>query len=175
MQVRGYVAKEGRALHAKSLGRVLAAFLENYFQKYVDYSFTSSVEDLLDGVSGAPLLLPNHKAFVGTSTTSAALQSSSSTERAVCSLAVINLFAVAWRESFLPPRGHALHSVQGCSALQPESSSGGPCSGVSGTRLLSSWTRLPALPSGRSLTSLMLGWGPTCSRCRSSHAQIQQP
>ena len=84
MQVRGYVAKEGRALHAKSLGRVLAAFLENYFQKYVDYSFTSSVEDLLDGVSGAPPLLPNHKAFVETSIISAALQPSSSTESVLC-------------------------------------------------------------------------------------------
>ena len=91
MQLRGYVAKEGRALHAKSLGRVLAAFLSFYFQKYVDYSFTSSVEDLLDGVSGAPLLLPNHKALVEDSITSAALQLSSSAERAVHSLPVNNL------------------------------------------------------------------------------------
>ncbi len=52
MQERGYVVKEGRALHVESLGRVLAAFLSKYFEKYVDFGFTSSVEDLLDGVSG---------------------------------------------------------------------------------------------------------------------------
>lgn len=57
MQDRNYVTKEGRALHVHSLGRVLSAFLQRYFAQYVDVGFTSSVEDLLDNISGTiPIL-----------------------------------------------------------------------------------------------------------------------
>jgi hypothetical protein len=56
-QDRGYVAKEGRALRPESRGRVLAAFLGAYFERYVDYGFTAGLEEQLDTVSGA-LLLP---------------------------------------------------------------------------------------------------------------------
>lgn len=52
LQERGYVAKEGRALRATSRGRVLSAFLQQYFAQYVDYSFTSDMEAQLDDIAG---------------------------------------------------------------------------------------------------------------------------
>jgi len=52
LQARKYVRKEGRALHAEPLGRVLSAFLSLYFPTYVDYDFTSRMEGALDEVSG---------------------------------------------------------------------------------------------------------------------------
>lgn len=36
--------KEGRVLVPSSLGRVLSTFLKAYFEKYVDYGFTASLE-----------------------------------------------------------------------------------------------------------------------------------
>lgn len=51
LQARRYVRKEGRALHAEPLGRVLSAFLCRYFATYVDPEFTSRMEDNLDEVS----------------------------------------------------------------------------------------------------------------------------
>jgi DNA topoisomerase-1 len=54
-QDRKYVSKQGRALHAESLGRVLTAFLLAYFPDFVDYGFTSALEAQLDDVSGARL------------------------------------------------------------------------------------------------------------------------
>ncbi len=44
--------KEGKALKPESRGRVLTEFLQAYFPRYVDYSFTASLEDDLDEVSG---------------------------------------------------------------------------------------------------------------------------
>ena len=52
LQDRKYVSKEGRTLHAESLGRVLTAFLQAYFPDVVDYGFTSALEAQLDDVSG---------------------------------------------------------------------------------------------------------------------------
>ncbi len=52
-QDRKYVSKQGQALHAESLGRVLTAFLQAYFPNFVDYGFTSTLEAQLDEVSGA--------------------------------------------------------------------------------------------------------------------------
>ncbi len=52
LQERGYVVKEGRALRATSRGRVLSAFLQQYFAQYVDYEFTSDLESQLDDVAG---------------------------------------------------------------------------------------------------------------------------
>lgn len=51
VQERGYVKKEGRSLRPESRGRVLMAFLQAYFPIYVEYGFTASLEDELDGVS----------------------------------------------------------------------------------------------------------------------------
>ena len=55
MQRRGYVAKHGGSLEATARGRLLSAFLAAYFQRYVDYGFTASMEDSLDAVSGMSL------------------------------------------------------------------------------------------------------------------------
>ncbi len=52
-QERGYIVKEGKALKPESRGRVLTEFLLAYFPRYVDYSFTASLEDELDEVAGA--------------------------------------------------------------------------------------------------------------------------
>lgn len=51
-QTRGYVGKQGRALRAEPLGRVLTAFLASYFPRYIDYGFTAGLESQLDDVSG---------------------------------------------------------------------------------------------------------------------------
>jgi hypothetical protein len=52
LQDRGYAAKaEGGSLVPSSLGRVVAAFLAAYFPMYVDYTFTSGLEQQLDDVS----------------------------------------------------------------------------------------------------------------------------
>jgi hypothetical protein len=51
-QARGFAQREGRALHATPLGRVLSSFLSTYFPAYVDYGFTAGLEDKLDAVSG---------------------------------------------------------------------------------------------------------------------------
>lgn len=53
VQDRQYVSKERGALKAQSRGRVLTAFLETYFARYLDYGFTSGLEEQLDEVSGA--------------------------------------------------------------------------------------------------------------------------
>ena len=52
-QDRKYVRRQGQALHAESLGRVLTAFLQAYFPNFVDYGFSSTLEAQLDEVSGA--------------------------------------------------------------------------------------------------------------------------
>ena len=68
-QARGHVAKEGKALRAEPLGRVLTAFLTSFFPRYVDNGFTADMEGLLDDVSGltryffSPFVLPS--AFLG--------------------------------------------------------------------------------------------------------------
>ena len=49
------MTREGRALRPESRGRVLSAFLQHYFARYVDYGFTAALEDQLDHVSGEPV------------------------------------------------------------------------------------------------------------------------
>ena len=49
--------KEGRSLQATSRGRVLSAFLQHYFARYVDYGFTSNLESQLDEIAGIVSLL----------------------------------------------------------------------------------------------------------------------
>lgn len=48
---RGYVRLEKKRLHGEDKGRVVVAFLENFFRRYVEYDFTADLEEQLDRVS----------------------------------------------------------------------------------------------------------------------------
>jgi len=52
---REYVAIEKRKLIPEAKGRVVTAFLENFFNRYVEYDFTAALEDKLDLVSDGKL------------------------------------------------------------------------------------------------------------------------
>ena len=52
---RKYVRLEKRRLYPEDKGRVVVAFLESYFTKYVEYDFTAGLEDQLDRVSNNEL------------------------------------------------------------------------------------------------------------------------
>jgi DNA topoisomerase-1 len=52
---RGYVRLDKKRLVPEDKGRVLVAFLENFFQKYVEYDFTASLEEQLDKISNNEL------------------------------------------------------------------------------------------------------------------------
>jgi DNA topoisomerase-1 len=49
---RNYVRTEKNRFFAEESGRLLTAFLERFFPRYVAYDFTASMEDELDDVSG---------------------------------------------------------------------------------------------------------------------------
>ncbi|GGA50874.1 type I DNA topoisomerase [Sphingomonas psychrolutea] len=49
---REYVRVEKNRFFAEESGRLVTAFLERFFEKYVSYDFTSGLEDELDEVSG---------------------------------------------------------------------------------------------------------------------------
>jgi len=51
IQDRGYVRKDKNRLIPEDKGRLVTAFLVNYFRKYVGYDFTAELEDELDDVS----------------------------------------------------------------------------------------------------------------------------
>ncbi|WP_118137128.1 type I DNA topoisomerase [Oceanicella sp. SM1341] len=51
IQDRGYVLKDKNRLIPQDKGRLVTAFLENYFGKYVGYDFTAALEEDLDEVS----------------------------------------------------------------------------------------------------------------------------
>jgi len=51
IQDRGYVSKDGNRLIPEDKGRLVTAFLSNYFRKYVGYDFTADLESQLDDVS----------------------------------------------------------------------------------------------------------------------------
>ena len=51
IQERDYVAKDKGRLIPQDKGRLVTAFLSNYFRKYVGYEFTAQLEDQLDQVS----------------------------------------------------------------------------------------------------------------------------
>src|SRR6201985_2559726 len=53
---RGYVKLEKKRLHGEDKGRVVVAFLENFFRRYVEYDFTADLEEQLDRIS-------NHEIF----------------------------------------------------------------------------------------------------------------
>lgn len=48
---RGYVTMERNRFIPDSKGRIVTAFLENYFKKYVEYDFTADLEETLDEIS----------------------------------------------------------------------------------------------------------------------------
>jgi DNA topoisomerase-1 len=48
---RGYVKLEKKRLHGVDKGRVVIAFLENFFARYVEYDFTADLEEQLDRIS----------------------------------------------------------------------------------------------------------------------------
>ena len=52
---REYVENKGRVFYATVRGRVVAAFLKNFFTKYVEYDFTADLEDELDSVSNGKI------------------------------------------------------------------------------------------------------------------------
>jgi DNA topoisomerase-1 len=51
IQDRGYVRKEGSALIPSFTGMAVIQLLENYFEKFVDYGFTSEMEQTLDEIA----------------------------------------------------------------------------------------------------------------------------
>jgi len=51
IQDRGYVVKEKNRLSPEDKGRLVTAFLTNYFRKYVGYDFTATLEDELDDIT----------------------------------------------------------------------------------------------------------------------------
>ena len=51
IQEREYVRKEKNRLHPEDKGRLVTAFLANYFRRYVDYDFTADLEEDLDRVT----------------------------------------------------------------------------------------------------------------------------
>lgn len=48
---RGYVNLDKKRFVAQSRGRLVSAFLENYFKRYVEYDFTAELENTLDEIS----------------------------------------------------------------------------------------------------------------------------
>jgi len=55
IQDRGYVTKDKNRLIAEDKGRLVTAFLENYFKRYVEYDFTADLEEKLDTVSAGKM------------------------------------------------------------------------------------------------------------------------
>ena len=51
IQDRGYVEKDKNRLIPQDKGRLVTAFLSNYFSKYIGYDFTADLENQLDEVS----------------------------------------------------------------------------------------------------------------------------
>src|SRR5690348_2718945 len=51
LQERKYVRLEKRRFIPEDRGRIVTTFLENFFERYVQYNFTAKLEDLLDEIS----------------------------------------------------------------------------------------------------------------------------
>jgi len=56
LQDRNYVRLESRRFIPEDRGRVVTAFLENYFNQYVQYNFTADLEQKLDDISDGRLI-----------------------------------------------------------------------------------------------------------------------
>jgi len=52
---REYVKLDGKKLVPEAKGRLVTAFLEDFFERYVEYSFTASLEEKLDEISAGKL------------------------------------------------------------------------------------------------------------------------
>ncbi len=59
LQERGYVRNERKTLIPEDRGRIVTAFLVNYFRKYVEYDFTAQLEEQLDEISNGELAWKN--------------------------------------------------------------------------------------------------------------------
>lgn len=55
LQDRDYVRLEKRQFRPEDRGRIVTAFLLNFFKQYIEYDFTASLEDQLDEVSSGKL------------------------------------------------------------------------------------------------------------------------
>jgi DNA topoisomerase-1 len=55
LQNREYVKLESRRFVPEDRGRIVTAFLENFFARYVEYSFTADLENKLDEISAGAL------------------------------------------------------------------------------------------------------------------------
>ena len=55
LQDRNYVRLDKRALVPEDRGRLVTAFLESFFARYVEYSFTASLEEQLDRISAGEI------------------------------------------------------------------------------------------------------------------------
>ncbi|MGC2340419.1 MAG: topoisomerase C-terminal repeat-containing protein, partial [Methyloceanibacter sp.] len=55
LRERGYVRQEGKKLIPEDKGRLVTAFLENFFRRYVEYDFTADLEEKLDLISAGQL------------------------------------------------------------------------------------------------------------------------
>lgn len=55
LQERDYVKHEKRVLYPQDRGRIVTAFLLNYFKTYVEYDFTAQLEEQLDEISNGDL------------------------------------------------------------------------------------------------------------------------
>jgi DNA topoisomerase-1 len=51
LQERKYVRLDKRRFIPEERGRIVTTFLENFFERYVQYNFTAKLEDLLDDIS----------------------------------------------------------------------------------------------------------------------------
>jgi DNA topoisomerase-1 len=54
LQDRGYVRIDKKRLIPEDKGRVVVAFLESFFTRYVEYDFTAGLEEKLDEISAGP-------------------------------------------------------------------------------------------------------------------------
>ncbi|MBY8975290.1 type I DNA topoisomerase [Rhodobacteraceae bacterium NNCM2] len=52
IETREYVRKDKNRLIPEDKGRLVTAFLSNYFSRYVEYDFTAGMEEQLDDISG---------------------------------------------------------------------------------------------------------------------------
>lgn len=55
LQDRSYVRIDKKRFHPEERGRVVTAFLENFFKKYVEYDFTAGLENELDDIADGKL------------------------------------------------------------------------------------------------------------------------
>jgi DNA topoisomerase-1 len=55
LRERGYMRMEKKRLHPEDKGRLVTAFLEAFFARYVEYGFTANLEESLDKISAGEI------------------------------------------------------------------------------------------------------------------------